>query len=802
MRITELKKKKRWQDSRISPESLELLDEIGDRRWVMESCVKRIPENAEAARLLIEYGLKQTDKVKNGPCYDGIRSHLEYAKDGFEYVKPSCSEDPLNASEWVAYRRKLLDQRSRLEVYQELGILGIQFNKYVISRDRPIIEIATNFALRAKLKWLAVVLQRFPELREHLLSILSFIPEGVDPDEYKDLLKLLVDENVPIRNKDWCEDGKICALKFLNHNPYSLLAYLKNVHLQNAGDLKSWCVDRIFKIDTNTGLISHALKLASIMYKEIGIIELRFVFEAIQILYEFVYSPNNADLVRREVRIKDFLYSEIDTFIIKFLNGYRELMVDKSLKEKHSTLYTHIARNLVIPYIILSKRWKDAESDILAPQYLPSPALLKSQEEIVETLVLSLLNAGYYELLYATIDSLGSCQESMLANPKALKAVLANVLFNGNVYCSMSVVSNIHLLETEGLEQYGQDIRTFNRISPLLEKLNMHLPLTQVKSIFSPDSDPNELKYLLRNTLGLYFDNIRKSTNNLPHHTTKYLADILSTMEKIVDIYISINISCKKSELMSTPLILRLSLTNLDLELVNAVSAGKLASTTKECLTNQQIEDTVMSVVEELSDSSLSGDPNDKYMKLSNLYLNLLPETPSVAAERRFLKTIYKLTSMYKLSFYNNPESIALPSQIRTNRYKSKLIHAIVNSSKYAYLDAKTILNISRDLLGPKWNNSEDVHTIAIILNAAIDNDDTPTGSHLFKILSTTYRSEIPSPLSPDKIEYINSTCDKFSSYSSRYDPFISQVSSSFLFKLPFRNKGIFDYAGESLLKI
>lgn len=53
---------KRWASLEVTPETIqEFLDRIQDREWIRFECERRIPSQKNANKILLEYGLKESD---------------------------------------------------------------------------------------------------------------------------------------------------------------------------------------------------------------------------------------------------------------------------------------------------------------------------------------------------------------------------------------------------------------------------------------------------------------------------------------------------------------------------------------------------------------------------------------------------------------------------------------------------------------------------------------------------------------------------------------------------------------------
>ncbi|CAG09076.1 unnamed protein product, partial [Tetraodon nigroviridis] len=237
---------RQWRKSPVSIASIQdYLSKIRKRSWVLHECVERVPENVDAAKELLQYGLKGTDLealIAIGNSQDGGRfiipgdvdlddapyedflSHDEelertkeregrrrgelLAKVDFSRYAGSQSlgaftltpdEDErqltLEQKELCRSRLKLLSYLDRLATYEEiLGGPHAAEQKYDAEffktfRSQNIIASATNYARESNVQALDILFTYHgAELLQHRLAILSNFPETTSPHEYTILL--------------------------------------------------------------------------------------------------------------------------------------------------------------------------------------------------------------------------------------------------------------------------------------------------------------------------------------------------------------------------------------------------------------------------------------------------------------------------------------------------------------------------------------------------------------------------------------------------------------------------------------
>ncbi|XP_072559088.1 NBAS subunit of NRZ tethering complex isoform X2 [Paramormyrops kingsleyae] len=248
---------RQWRKSTVSIASIQdYLSKIRKRSWVLHECVERVPENVDAARELLQYGLKGTDLealVAIGGGEDGGRfilagdvdaedtpyedflspaEELRKKKEGEAkrrqelLKKVDFSRLTLEQKELCRNRLKLLSYLDRLATYEE--ILGGPhaaeqrydaefFRKF---RNQNIVLSARTYARESNVQALDILFTYHgAELLEHRLAILYNFPETSSPHEYVVLLpEACLDEAGHLvlipwderrhREQDWCEQRK------------------------------------------------------------------------------------------------------------------------------------------------------------------------------------------------------------------------------------------------------------------------------------------------------------------------------------------------------------------------------------------------------------------------------------------------------------------------------------------------------------------------------------------------------------------------------------------------------------------
>ncbi|KAM6915430.1 NBAS subunit of NRZ tethering complex [Xenentodon cancila] len=243
---------RQWRKSTVSIASIQdYLSKIRKRSWVLHECVERVPENVDAAKELLQYGLKGTDieaLIAIGNREDGGRfimpgdvdlddlpyedilpddEELEMKKEKEKrrelLAKVDFSRLTLEQKELCRSRLKLLSYLDRLATYEEiLGGPHAAEQKYDAAffkkfRSQNIVLSAKNYARESNVQALDILFTYHGgELLQHRLAILYNFPETTSPHEYTILLpEACLDDGGELalipwdeqrhREMDWCE---------------------------------------------------------------------------------------------------------------------------------------------------------------------------------------------------------------------------------------------------------------------------------------------------------------------------------------------------------------------------------------------------------------------------------------------------------------------------------------------------------------------------------------------------------------------------------------------------------------------
>ncbi|XP_052042051.1 NBAS subunit of NRZ tethering complex isoform X3 [Apodemus sylvaticus] len=252
---TDLVYQRQWRKSAVNIASIQnYLSKIKKRSWVLHECLERVPENVDAAKELLQYGLKGTDLealIAIGKGVDDGRFTLPGDVDidsvAYEELSPADKEPAkskrqkelkkrhellklvnfskltLEQKELCRCRLKLLTFLDRLATYEEiLGAPHASEQRYDAEffkkfRSQNIVLSARTYARESNVQALEILLTYHgSHLLPHRLAILSNFPETTSPHEYAVLLPEACWNNDSLtiipwaerkhRAEDWCEE--------------------------------------------------------------------------------------------------------------------------------------------------------------------------------------------------------------------------------------------------------------------------------------------------------------------------------------------------------------------------------------------------------------------------------------------------------------------------------------------------------------------------------------------------------------------------------------------------------------------
>ncbi|XP_013421684.1 neuroblastoma-amplified sequence [Lingula anatina] len=308
---------RQWRRTDVSVASIQdYLSKISKRAWVLHECLERVPQDIDAMKALLEYGLRGTDLealLAIGKGEDGGRfilcdsDHMLPLEESYddieteERVKQEAQRKRreellkqvdfttlnLEQKELCRARLKLLQYLYRLSTYEE--ILGgphqaeqhFDYTFFQKFRSQNIVEIAADYARATDKESLHIILTYHGvDTLPHRLAILSNFPETSSPHDYAELLPVVSNvEGEPEveqwpqhewRDQDWVEsDACRPNIDPVLEDPGAFL-YEDNLDLERfrgeqltKGQVRDWYAYRACEIERWSRLVDNALEMVN-----------------------------------------------------------------------------------------------------------------------------------------------------------------------------------------------------------------------------------------------------------------------------------------------------------------------------------------------------------------------------------------------------------------------------------------------------------------------------------------------------------------------------------------------------------
>ncbi|XP_042359181.1 neuroblastoma-amplified sequence [Plectropomus leopardus] len=491
---------RQWRKSTVSIASIQdYLSKICKRSWVLHECVERVPENVDAAKELLQYGLKGTDLealIAIGNREDGGRfimpgdvdlddlpyedilsgeEELERRKERENrkrrelLAKVDFSRLTLEQKELCRSRLKLLSYLDRLETYEEiLGGPHAAEQKYDAEffkkfRSQNIVLSARNYARESNVQALDILFTYHgAELLQHRLAILNNFPETTSPHEYTILLpEACLDDSGELmlipwdeqrhREMDWCEAEECRAMldqnlfdddSFLYEEAPELLRF--RTATASIELLTDWYQSRAKDIDSCSRQVDCALSLVRLA-KEREIPGLELLCDDLVTMETLVYETS----CELNLTFKDLQQlSDIDKL---------RLLMKNSSTER----YVKDAFQWMVPFLHRCEGQKEGAAKALLTDYLVGLA----QQDLTLPLIIFQ-------------HSKPDCQQKIIGDPDQLMAVALECIYSCERDDQLSLCYDI--LECLPQRGYGPDTDITSSLHDQVDKLEKHLSVVEV----------------------------------------------------------------------------------------------------------------------------------------------------------------------------------------------------------------------------------------------------------------------------------------------------------------------------------
>ncbi|XP_068793258.1 NBAS subunit of NRZ tethering complex isoform X1 [Struthio camelus] len=549
---------RQWRKSAVNIASIQdYLSKIKKRAWVLHECLERVPDNVDAAKELLQYGLKGTDLealVAIGKGEDGGRFILPGEVDieipYEEFLSPdeeaetrkekearkrqelllsvNFSKLTLEQKELCRSRLKLLTYLDRLETYEE--ILGGPhaaeqnydsefFKKF---RNQNIVLSARTYARESNVRALEILFTfHGSTLLPHRQAILSNFPETTSPHEYAFLLpeacykqgtlKILPWKEQKHREEDWCEKAECKMIveptlqdegEFLYEMQPELLKY-RTTEL-SVDLVTDWYLNRAQEIENYSMQVDCALSLVRLGVER-NIPGLQMLCDNLITLETVVYETEGD----RTLTLKELVE-------MKDIEKLRLLMKNSS-KEK----YVKNVYQWMIPFLHRCENRSPGLANSLFKEYLVTLA----KEEL--TLPLKIFQ-----------NSKPACQQKIIPDQDQLMITALECIYSCERDDQLALCYDI--LECLPQRGYGPETDITNTlhdevdeleqilsVSELLEKHGLQKPVSFVKNTKDNPEEARKLMIRLTRHTG------RKQPSVSETHWKELLQDMLDMQQKV-----------------------------------------------------------------------------------------------------------------------------------------------------------------------------------------------------------------------------------------------------------------------------
>uniref|UniRef100_A0AAQ5YKA6 Neuroblastoma-amplified sequence N-terminal domain-containing protein n=1 Tax=Amphiprion ocellaris TaxID=80972 RepID=A0AAQ5YKA6_AMPOC len=673
---------RQWRKSTVSIASIQdYLSKIRKRSWVLHECVERVPENVDAAKELLQYGLKGTDLealIAIGNREDGGRfilpgdvdlddlpyedllsddEELEMKKEKEKKKRQELldkidfSRLTLEQKELCRSRLKLLSFLDRLATYEEiLGGPHAAEQKYDAEffkkfRSQNIVLSARNYARESNVQALDILFTYHgAELLQHRLAILYNFPETTSPHEYTMLLPeqgelaLIPWDEQRHRELDWCEAEDCRAVleqnlfdddSFLYEEAPELLRF--RTSSPSIELLTDWYQSRAQDIDSCSRQVDCALSLVR-LGKERDIPDLELLCDDLVTMETLVYETS----CELSLTLKDLQQlSDIDKLQLLMKNSSPERFVKDCFQ-------------WMVPFLHRCEHQKEGAAESLLGEYLVGSARTD--------LTLPLIIFQH---------SKPDCQQKIMGDPDQLMSAALDCIYSCQRDDQLSLCYDV--LECLPQRGYGPETDVTASLHDQVDKLEKHLSVSEV---------------LEKHGLQKPISYVQTSQTKPPAFSVwrGLLQDLLDMQQNVY--------SCLKPETCHQVFVQSLLCSS---RLENVRLAGQLMHCSKvrkgyalKVSYDSSVE-LVLDAAREYFNSSTA--LTDSCMDLARTCLQLITDCPPAIQEE--LDLISALSQLHDFSVN------ILPLQVRLRSDRLSLIEECISSCSSAYRQSTTLLGLA-----------------------------------------------------------------------------------------------------------
>ncbi|XP_053317315.1 NBAS subunit of NRZ tethering complex [Spea bombifrons] len=713
---TDLVYQRQWRKSAVNVATIQdYLSKIKKRSWVLHECLERVPENVDAAKELLMFGLKGTDLealVAIGKGEDGGRFILpgEVDIDEIPYEEFLSPEEEaetrearerqkreellqlvdfenltLEQKELCRCRLKLLTYLDRLSTYEE--ILGGPhaaeerydagfFKKF---RNQNMVLSARTYARESNVQALEILFTYHgSDLLPHILAILSNLPETTSPHEYAVLLpeacfeagelKIVPWIEQKHRDKDWCEEPK-CKLtvepsssdmaQFLYDEQPELILYRSD--RLSVDLLKIWYHKRAEEIENYARQVDGALSLVR-LGKERNIPGLQILSDDLVTLETIVYEAGcDASLTLKDLQQ------------IQDIDKLRLLLANSSEED-----YMKNAYQWMVPFLHRCEAQAPGSANALLKEYLvtlakddlkfPLKVFQHSKPDCQQKLV-----PDQDQLMIMALDCIYACERD---NQLSLCYDILECLPQRGYGSETDISKSLH----DKVDQLEQILS----VSEILEKHGLQKPISFVKDTQSSPEDARKLIVRLTRHTG------RKQPPVSESHWKALLNDILEMQQNVYKVLSadtcyeifaeSLLCSSRLENIRLAGHMMHCGSASIDLP-VSVSSKGKA----QYRVSYEKSLELVLAASREYFNSSAT--LIDNCMELARCCLQLITDCPSAIQE--------ELDLIRSLSYLEEFGVKILPLQVRLCADRLSLIKKCISQSATSYKQSAKLLALA-----------------------------------------------------------------------------------------------------------
>ncbi|KAJ0182797.1 hypothetical protein K1T71_002166 [Dendrolimus kikuchii] len=339
-----------WRKNPVSTDAIQkYLSKVSKKIWAVHQCVDRLPETLPAAKELLQFGLELTN--------ERILAEINKDRDEDALIDPDdITLEHLNAytSELLRCRHVMLFNKERLSLYE--AILKCEKSTYVKDeydrlRSNSIVHSSMETAKEGRIEALTCLWPHIKTVTMQL-AVLEKLPETINPLEYQHLLptkepfRWFIEKSpikvMPTENcRDWCRKEIFRPIWSSNWSedttPETEMATDISVPVD---DFAKWYDKRAREIEERSGLVSHALTLATLATVGGGVTGLDNIMFHLLTLDTLIYDINVEGITLKQLETLSTLetctllmkmstpasfVSDLKQFVIPFLKRCENL---------------------------------------------------------------------------------------------------------------------------------------------------------------------------------------------------------------------------------------------------------------------------------------------------------------------------------------------------------------------------------------------------------------------------------------------------------------------------------------------